>query len=314
VNLNKPVQKWLKIVEFNGVWSRFAAMRISGVLLCVSALLLVGCGGNDDGSGSDISTTKISQGSASTNTTQGATNAVAPVDISTMKYSRRTNATTVITNVVLVFFKDKEHFEAKKRFTGNAIKNNKDGTQAFYPMKDGLWHGTFRIKYPGGKQTKSRVNYVQGLKSGAAHAWYANGTARSQSLYANGFRVGPWITFHPNGETNKVMVLSTKIPGKVLRRAAFDLTGRPLTGKTPVGRKIEWQVNGTVATKELSLSLYKGKPSSTLTTVFGNPDQRKGNMWLYSGLTIHDIKTGEIKHTARFTVNNGAVTAVEVLP
>ena len=169
MNLNKPVQKELKMVEFNGVWSRFAAMKISGVLLCVSALLLVGCG--DDGSGSDISTTKINQGSASTNTTQVATNAVAPVDISTMKFIRRTNATTVITNVVLVFFKDKEHFEAKKRFTGNAIKNNKDGTQALIPMKDGLWHGTFRIKYPGGKQTKYRVNYVQGLKSGAAYTW-----------------------------------------------------------------------------------------------------------------------------------------------
>jgi len=279
-------------------------MKISGVILCVSALLLVGCGG--DGSGSDISTTKINQGSASTNTTQVATNAVAPIDISTMKYIRRTNATTVITNIVRVYFHD------KKQFTGNAIKNDKDGTQSFIPMKDGLWHGIFRTKYPGGKQTKYRVKYVQGLRSGAAHTWYANGTARSQSFYANGFRVGPWTTFHSNGKTNKVMVLSTKIPGKVLRRAAFDLTGRPLTGKTPVGRKIQWQVNGTVATKELSL--YKGKPSSTLTTVFGNPDQRKGNMWLYSGLTIHDIKTGEIKHTARFTVNNGAVTAVEVLP
>ena len=287
-------------------------MKISGVILCVSALLLVGCGGNDDGSGSDISTTKINQGSASTNTTQVATNAIAPVDISTMKYIRRTNATTVITNVVLVFFKDKEHFEAKKRFTGNAIKNNKDGTQAFYPMKNGLWHGTSRTKYPGGKQTKYRVNYVQGLKNGAAHAWYANGTARSKSFYTNGFRVGPWITFHPNGKTNKVMVLSFTIPGKVLRRAAFDLTGRPLTGKTPAGRKFQWQVNGTDALKELSY--YKGRPSSILTTAFGNPNQQQGNVWMYSGLTIRDIKTGEIKRTARFTVNNGTVSAVEVLP
>ena len=33
-----------------------------------------------------------------------------------------------------------------------------------------------------------------------------------------------------------------------------------------------------------------------------------------SGLIIRDIKTGQIKRTARFTVNNGAVSAVEVLP
>mgnify|MGYP006450561425 CR=1 FL=1 len=89
-------------------------MKISGVLLCVSALLLVGCGGNDDGSGSDISTTKINQGSASTNTTQVATNAVAPIDVSTMKYIRRTNATTVITNIVRVYFHDKKHISEKK--------------------------------------------------------------------------------------------------------------------------------------------------------------------------------------------------------
>jgi uncharacterized protein YcfL len=286
-------------------------MKISGFLLCVSALLLVACGGDDDDSSLDISTTKIAQ-SASTNTTQVATNAVAPVDISTMKYSRRTNATTVITNVVLVFFKDKEHFEAKKKFTGNAIKNNKDGTQAFYPMKDGLWHGTSRIKYPGGKQTKFRVNYVQGLKSGAALAWYANGTARSKSFYTNGFRVGPWISFHPNGKTNKVMVLSTKIPGKVLRRAAFDLTGRPLTVMTPAGRRFQWQVNGSDASKELSY--YVRGPSSILITAFGNPNLQNKNVWVYSGLTIRDIKTGQIKRTARFTVNNGTVTAVEVLP
>ena len=294
------------MVEFNGVWSRFAAMKISGVLLCVSTLLLVGCDGDNDGGGSDISTTKINQGSASTNTTQVATNAVAPVDISTMKFIRRTNATTVITNIVRVYIHD------KKRFTGNAIKNDKDGTQSFIPMKDGLWHGTFRIKYPGGKQTKYRVNYVQGLKSGAAYTWYANGTARSQSFYANGFRVGPWTTFHPNGKTNKVTVLSTKIPGKVLRRAAFDLTGRPLTGKTPAGRKFPWQVNGSDPNKDLSF--YISKSTSILTTAFGNPNQRQGNVRTYSGLTIRDIKTGQIKHTARFTVNNGKVIAVEVLP
>ena len=295
----------LKKVEFNGVWSKFAAMKIAGVLFCVSALFLIGCGG-DDGGGSDISTTKINQGPASTNITQVATNAVAPVDISTMKYIRRTNATTIITNIVRVYYR------GKKRFTGNAIKNDKDGTQALIPMKDGLWHGTFRIKHPGGKQTKYRVNYVQGLKSGAAYTWYANGTARSKSFYTNGFRVGPWITFHSNGKTNKVMVLSPKIPGKVLRRAAFDLTGRPLTGKTPAGRKFQWQVNGTDPLKKLSY--YINRPASLLTTAVGNPDQRRGNLWMYSGLTIRDIKTGQIKHTARFTVNNGKVIAVEVLP
>ncbi|MDE2681042.1 MAG: hypothetical protein OSB29_06725 [Verrucomicrobiota bacterium] len=280
-------------------------MKISGVSLCVSALLLIGCGG-DDGGGSEISTTKFNQGSASTNTTQVATKAVAPVDISTMQYIRRTNATTVITNIVRVYFYN------KKRFTGNAIKNDKDGTQSFISMKDGFWDGTYRVKYPGGKQTRYRVNYVQGLKSGAEHTWYANGTARSQSFYANGFRVGPWTTFHPNGKTNKVMVLSTKIPGKVLRRAAFDLTGRPLTGKTPAGRKFQWQINGSDAAKELSY--YIRSPSTLLTTAFGNPNQRKGNVWVYSGLTIRDIKTSQIKRTARFTVINDAVTAVEVLP
>jgi antitoxin component YwqK of YwqJK toxin-antitoxin module len=296
----------LKKVEFNGVWSKFAAMKIAWVLFCVSALFLIGCGGDDGGGDSDISTTKIHQGPASTNITQGATNAVPPVDISTMKYIRRTNATAIITNIVRVYYHD------KKRFTGNAIKNDKDGTQSFIPMKDGLWHGTFRTKYPGGNQTKYRVNYVQGLKSGAAYAWYANGTARRKSFHANGFRVGPWITFHPNGKTNKVKVLSTKIPGKVLRQAAFDLTGRPLTGKTPAGRKFQWQVNGSDPLKKLSY--YINRPTPSLTTVFGNPDQRRGNVWTYSGLTIRDMKTGQIKHTARFTVNNGKVVAVEVLP
>jgi hypothetical protein len=71
-------------------------------------------------------------------------------------------------------------------------------------------------------------------------------------------------------------------------------------------------VNGTEAAKELSY--YKGRPSSILTTAFGNPDQRRGNVWMYSGLTIRDIKTGQIKRTARFIVNNGKVADVEVLP
>jgi antitoxin component YwqK of YwqJK toxin-antitoxin module len=273
----------------------------------VSALFLVGCGGDDGGGDPDISTTKINQGPASTNITQGATNAVPPVDISTMKYIRRTNATAIITNIVRVYYHD------KKRFTGNAIKNGKDGSpQALIPMKDGYWHGTFRIKYPGGKQTKYRVDYVRGLRSGEEYTWYANGKARSRSFYTNDFRFGIWTTFHPNGKTNKVMVLSTKIPGKVLRRAAFDLTGRPLTGKTPAGRKFQWEVNGTEPLKKLSY--YINGPTSSLTTVFGNPDQRRGNVWTYSGLTIRDMKTGQIKHTARFTVNNGKVVAVEVLP
>jgi antitoxin component YwqK of YwqJK toxin-antitoxin module len=295
----------LKMVEFSEGSSRFGAMKIAGVVLCAFAFLLIGCG--DDGEGdSDISTTIINQGTAPTNTTKGAGNTVPSVDITTMKYIRRTNATAVVTNVVRVYYK------GKKRFTGNAFRSDKDGTKALIPMKDGLWHGMFRITYPGAKQTKFRVNYIQGLKNGQAYGWYANGKPRSKSNYTNNFRVGPWITFHSNGKTNKVMVLSTKIRGKVLRRAAFDLNGRPLTGKTPAGRKHPWQVNGTDASKELAY--YIGKPSSILTTAFGNPNQRRGEIWMFSGLTIRDMKSGQTNRTARFTVKNGSVAAVEILP
>ena len=304
------------MIESGRVSGNFTGMRIAGVALCASALLLIGCGGGD--AGSEISTTKINQGTAparlnATNATPVAANA--PVDLSTLKFvRRRTNITTVVTseathlatNVVLVYFKDKEQFKKKKGFTGPTVKRMADGTQYLIPLRDGVRHGEVWITYPSGKP-KYKVNYLKGLKNGWALGTYETGKRRSRAFYTNNFRAGPWFTYYPNGMTNTVVVYSPKKLGTVLRRAAFDPSGKPL-----VGRTYAWQVGGSDANKQITS--YRGQPARVLIGVFGDPDQKTVKQWTYRGLRIRDMQARMIRRTARFTVENNVVTAVEVLP
>ena len=67
----------LKMVEFGDVWGKFADMKNAEIVLCLSALLLIGCGGGDENL--EISTTKIAQGKRATVATQtNATQTVTP--------------------------------------------------------------------------------------------------------------------------------------------------------------------------------------------------------------------------------------------
>ena len=59
---------------------------------------------------------------------------------------------------------------------------------------------------------------------------------------------------------------------------------------------------------------YRGKPTGVLITVFGDPDRKTGNLWIYNKLRIRDMQARMIRHTVQFTVENSVVTAVVVLP
>ncbi|MFP6902767.1 MAG: hypothetical protein VCB81_03810, partial [Verrucomicrobiia bacterium] len=301
------------MVEFGDVWGKFADMKNAGIVLCLSALLLIGCGGGNENL--EISTTKIDQGKRATVATQtNATQTVTPppTDLSTLKFVRRTNITTVVTseathvatNVVLVYYKDKAHFKKKQGFTGPTVMRSTNGIQSFISMKDGLRDGLCRFTYSSGK-TKFRVNYLKGLKNGWALGSYETGKRRSRAYYTNNFRAGPSFTYHPNGMTNTVVVYSPKKLGTVLRRAAFDPSGKPL-----VGRTFPWQVGGNDANKQITS--YRSQPARVLITVFGDPDRKTGNLWIYNKLRIRDMQARKIRHTVQFTVVNTVVTAVEV--
>ena len=233
----------------------FADMKQAGMIICLSVLLLGGCGGEDLSSG-EISTTKINHTIAgnttpSTNSVQTATNA--PTDLSTLRFVRTTNITTVVTeenthvatNVLLVYYKDKAHFDKKEGFTGLAVMRSTNGAESILNLTNGLRDGVCGFTYPSGK-IKYRVNYSKGLKNGWSLGTYETGKRRSRAFYTNNFRAGPWFTYHPNGMTNSVVVYSTKKLGKVLRRAAFDPNGKPL-----VGRTYPWQVGGGDANKQI---------------------------------------------------------------
>jgi len=300
------------MVEPEWIWGTFTAMRIAGVARCAAALLLVGCGGGDDRP--EISTTKFNQSTAAAPTNAAPSTAVAPTDLGILKFVRRTNVTTVVTseatfvatNVVLVYFKNKEDFQNKKGYTGPTATQTADGTQFHILLQDGVRHGMCQINYRSGK-TKYRVNYEKGLKNGWSLGWYETGKRRSRAYYTNNFRAGPWFTYHPNGMTNTVVVYSPKKLGTVLRRAAFDPLGKPL-----VGRTYSWEIGGTNPAKQITG--YRGKQPQVLIGVFGDPDQKTGSLWIYRGLRIRDMQARMIRRTVRFTVENNAVTAVEVLP
>ncbi len=302
------------MIEFGRFFGSFTGMRILVVPLCGFVLLMTGCGGGEPPP--EMSTTKIVRikgpPQAQTNTTQTATNK--PVNLNTLRFVRRTNITTVVTsvathtatNVLSVYYKDKTHYDKKEGFTGKTVMISTNGTQSLITLKHGLRHGVCKFNYPSGK-IKYRVNYRDGLKNGRTLGWYETGKRRSKTFYTNNFRIGPWFTYHPNGMTNTVVVYSTKRIGTILRRAAFDPNGKPLSART-----FPWEVGGTDTNKQITI--YRGQPTTVVVRGFGDPDRKIGNLWVYNRLHIRDMKARIIRHTVQFTVQNNMVTAVEVLP
>ncbi len=289
-------------------------MKRAGMALSVGVMWLAGCGGGS--APEEISTTTITEGKSPNTQAGGNTNAPPPAltDINTLRYVKVTNVTSVVTsegtylatNQVRVYYKDKAHFDKKEPFTGLTTMTATNGATASIPIKDGKWHGTCKFTYPSGKP-KYQVSYQDGLKSGWSYGVYETGKRRSRTYYTNSFRAGPWFSFHPNGMTNAVVVYSSKKPGTILRRAAFDPNGKPL-----VGRTYAWEFGGTNPSKQITG--YRGKQAQVLIGVFGDPDRRTGNLWVYNKLRIKDMPARMIRRTAQFTVVDNVVTAVEVLP
>jgi len=55
------------------------------------------------------------------------------------------------------------------------------------------------ISYFGNGEKKSAVEYIDGIKQGAAEQWYSNGRLECQGRYRDGLRDGPWQFWNEDG-------------------------------------------------------------------------------------------------------------------
>ena len=129
--------------------------------------------------------------------------------------------------------------------------------------------------------------------------WYNNGQQLMEAEYTNG-RLVKQIRW--NAEGKELLRMGIETPSQA---AKGPENPKPtITNPDAVGRKKFWPKNTLSA-------LYRDKDTRTILIVFGEPDQKLGDTWIYNKLKIFDPATGRRYSTAQFLIKEGKVLAVE---
>lgn len=141
------------------------------------------------------------------------------------------------------------------------------------------------------------------------------GGGRSVKVYQNG--VLKWIDEYFQGALQKKSTTFYDFAGKVVKKEEWREDGSKVvaTSQVPtnkVGRNIKWE--------EGSLNLYEGKPTSTILTVFGLPDDRKvfdfatsySEDWTYKNIKVVDFEKKLTLKTVKFKIEKKKCTSVIV--
>ena len=83
------------------------------------------------------------------------------------------------------------------------------------------------------------------------------------------------------------------------------------TAKKPPGHLQAWTTGGGLLQID---KIYMGKPQSTVLTVFGEPNSKEVDTWVYQGITVQKVDTGQKLNTIRFTFTAGNVSQIVVAP
>ncbi|MAY05866.1 MAG: hypothetical protein CMO72_01625, partial [Verrucomicrobiales bacterium] len=89
---------------------------------------------------------------------------------------------------------------------------------------------------------------------------------------------------------------STKVPESVIASK---------TNPDAVGRRTFWSKNRLSA-------IYRNKEMTTVLKVFGEPDQKLGDTWIYNKMKVFDPATGQKYRTVQFLTKKEKVLLVEI--
>ena len=147
--------------------------------------------------------------------------------------------------------------------------------------------------------------------TGKVVEYHPDGTESSEKIYDTGVLTRHTM-WHANGQKKMEAIRQA---GGLMRTLHYDEEGNPM--KAPVrivtapGRGLEWKTGAGAASIEI---LYRGKEAELIKKAFGDPDEDQNGVWVYRGMKVTAVQTGQLMTTVRFSIVDGRVLSVSVEP
>jgi len=157
------------------------------------------------------------------------------------------------------------------------------------------WHQT--------KEGKPRLSRQQSFSEAQLVLlleWHKNGQQSMEAEYSNG-RLLKQIRWNTEGK--ELLRMGIETPSQAAK--APENSKPTITNPDAVGRKRYWRKNDLIA-------VYRDKDIKTILIVFGEPDQKLGDTWVYNKMNIFDPALGRRYSTAQFLIKENKVLIVEV--
>ena len=159
------------------------------------------------------------------------------------------------------------------------------------------WHETKEVK----QKLKRQQNFSEG-RLALLSEWHANGQQSMEAEYDAKGRLIKQLRW--NNEGKEVFSWNINIPQQTTKQPDKPDASIGKPNPNAIGRRQPWSKNRLNA-------IYKGKETKTILAVFGAPDQRLGDTWIYRNLVIFDTNTGRRFSVAQFLIKDGKVLSVE---
>lgn len=230
---------------------------------------------------------------------------------------------------------------------GEAIGYDVNGKKSWEThYRNNLMDGDFIEYHPNG-QRSSRSPYKNGKLRGVAEGWYANGAKSWMAGWEGTKPMGAHQNWHPNGKIQRKQVF---VNGTLTHYTEWHANGQMTLearyrGSTLVSQK-RWDANGTVLLDESGTAesvpglpparkpdppkpnpnfagrrtvwvtgqlnrVYRDKDAVVVQTAFGEPDEKRGDVWIYKNITIINSATRRRLASAQFYISKGKVILVE---
>ena len=145
--------------------------------------------------------------------------------------------------------------------------------------------------------------------SGKHVEYHPGGVEKREVIYDEGklTRLTEW---HDNG--NKKLQVKIGLDG-TRQESYWDEAGKPTQRHIALARTSGRDYVWTLGQGQRPIDmLYQGKGMDFVTKVFGNPDEKQNDVWVYRGMKVQTVQG--LMTTVRFVMRNGIVFRISVEP
>ena len=146
--------------------------------------------------------------------------------------------------------------------------------------------------------------------TGKVVEYHATNVEKSEKVYQDG-RLTSFTEWHENAQKSHEVTYAAD--GKITEKR-WNKNGEQIgaTASGASGRGFLWTFGGGQSARRIDG--YSGKASALIKRVFGAPDDEQNGVWIYKGMKITAVQSGQIMTVVRFSMANGQVLSVSVEP